>query len=572
MSGGIGSEASAASVTTAETVQALVAAAVLRAADELGWAEAARSIAVEVEHPSDPAHGDYATNIAMKLTRVLRRPPLEIAEAVRERIAPNDLVAAVEVAKPGFVNLRLAERWLARQADVIAAAGERFGRSDRLAGEKIQVEYISANPTGPMTVANARGGPLGDVLANVLAWSGADVVREYYVEDGGGQVKRFGVSIAVRYRQLLGEQIELPEDGYQGEYIRDIATQIKERDGERYRELALEEQAELFAPMGIDWVVADAKRVTEKFGIRFDTWFMQSSFIRSGYLAETIEELRKRGVIVDRDGAVLFETPEAIALTRTGEGGWVLVNAQGEPMYLGTDLAYHRLCLEERGLDVKLNIWGANTQYHLAQMRVALPALGFDPSRLDVVLYQYVRFVHEGVLTRMGRRTGQFLALEDVIDTVGRDVARWFFLQSSADRTLDFDFELAVQQSNENPVYYVQYAHARIASIGRAAAERGIVSDGADVALLTAKGELDLIRACLRFPELVAEIAATKGVHRLTGYALELAGLFHGFYRDHKVVSDDLERSRARLRLVEAVQLTLRQTLGLLGVSAPESM
>ena len=529
---------------------------------------------IDVEIPANPEHGDYATSIAMRLAKTVRRSPREIAQAIVEQVRTGGAIATVEVAGGGFVNVRLDDAWLRAQVLEITKAGEDYGRSNTLAGKKVQVEFISANPTGPLTVANARGGPLGDVLSSVLSFAGADVEREYYVEDGGTQVKRFGESVAVRYRQLFGEEIELPADGYQGEYVKDIAAQIKERHGARYRDLSLEEQGKVFAPMAIDWVVADAQRVTGKFGIRYDTWFKQSSFIESGYLAKTIEVLKRKGVIVERDGVIFFETPEAAAMRRDqSDEGWVLVDANGDPKYLGTDIAYHRLCLEDRGVDLKLDVWGANTQYHLAQMKVVLPVLGIDPDRFEVVLYQYVRFLKEGVLTRMGRRTGQYLLLEDVLDAVGSDVARFFLLQRGADSPLDFDFELAVQQSNDNPVYYVQYAHARIASIFRTAAERGMTADGGDVQLLTAPGERDLIRLCLRFPELLADIVEHRGVHLLTVYALELAGAFHGFYRDHRVVDDaNPQLSKARLRLVQAVQTTLRQTLRVLGVSAPESM
>jgi arginyl-tRNA synthetase len=410
----------------------------------------------------------------------------------------------------------------------------------------------------------------------VLAFAGAAVQREYYVEDVSTQVKRFGISVAVRYRQLFGEEIDLPADGYQGEYVKEIAAQIKERHGARYREQPIEEQARAFAPMAIDWVVADAQRVTGKLGIRYDTWFKQSAFIENGYLDETIDELRKRGVIAERDGMVFFETPEAAALRREQtEEGWVLVDKSDDPSakYLATDIAYHRLCFEKRGVGLKLNVWGANTQYHLQQMKIALPVLGIDPSRLEVVLYQYVHFIKEGVLTRMGRRTGQYLLLEDVLDAVGADVTRFFMLQRSADSPLEFDFELAVQQSNDNPVYYVQYAHARIASIFRTAAERGITPDGADVQLLAAPAERELIRLVQKLPEMLDEIVAHRGVHILAVYALELAGAFHGFYRDHRVVDDaNVPLSKARLRLVQAVQVALRQTLRLIGVNAPDSM
>lgn len=547
-------------------------AALTRAAAAKGW-QGADGADVDVEIPGNPAHGDYATSVAMRLAKTVRRSPREIAAAIVEHVERGGPIASVEIAGGGFVNVRLDDAWLRQQVIEIVKAGDSYGRSDALAGKKIQVEFISANPTGPLTLANARGGPLGDVLSSVLAFAGADVHREYYVEDGGTQVKRFGESVAVRYRQLFGEELELPADGYQGEYVKDIAAQIKERHGARYRDLPIDEQGRVFGPMAIDWVVADAQRVTGKFGIRFDSWFKQSSFIDSGYLDATIDVMREKGVIVDREGVVFFETPDAVALRREGEEGWVLVDANGDPKYLGTDIAYHRLCLEERGIDHKLDVWGANTQYHLQQMKIALPVLGIDPSRFEVVLYQFVRFLKEGVLQRMGRRTGQFLLLEDVLDAVGADVTRFFLLQRGADSPLDFDFELAVQQSNDNPVYYVQYAHARIASIFRTAGERGLTPEGADVQLLVAPAERDLIRLCLRFPELLADVVEHRGVHLLTVYALELAGAFHGFYRDHRVVDDaNLPLSRARLRLVQAVQVTLRQTLGLLGVRAPDSM
>ncbi len=551
--------------TTRDLVVAAIRDAVARAARELGW-HGTEAVLIEVERPKLPEHGDYATNVALRLARPLRRPPAEIAEAVRSRVATAGPIASVEV-QSGFVNLRLDPQWLARQVHEIVRAGERFGRSDQLAGKRIQVEFVSANPTGPLTLANARGGPLGDVIAAVLAFAGATVEREYYVEDTGTQFDVFGRSIAIRYRQLFGEPIEVPPDGYPADYVKEIAAEIKARDGEKWVALPLEEQAKRFVADGVDWVVRDAKRVTAKLGIRYDTWFSQSEMMRRGEFAEALAELRARGTVYDKDDAVWFAASEAL----DDKEGWVVVRANGEPTYFGKDIAYHRVRLRERGYDLKLDVWGANTHYHLIKMRAAMRALGLE-DRFTVVLYQYVRFLHEGVLQRMGRRTGQFLLLEDVLDAVGVDATRYFLLQSSADRQLDFDFELAVQQSNENPVYYVQYAHARIASIERTASLRGLSADGADVTLLGDPTELGLVRLCLRFPELVDDIRAHYGVHQLTSYALELAGAFHGFYRDHRVVGEDLPRSRARLRLVQAVRVTLARTLGLLGVSAPESM
>jgi arginyl-tRNA synthetase len=542
-----------------------------RAARQYGW-QGWESEKIEVEVPPHAEQGDYATSVAKRLARVLRKSPNEIATAIKEQLDLRPPLASAEVAGGGFVNVRLDVAWLRGQVDAIIREGGDYGRSAILRGKRIQVEFVSANPTGPLTLANARGGPLGDVLSTVLQFAGADVQREYYVEDGGTQVKRFGESVAIRYRQLYGEDIEVPPDAYPGDYVKDIAAEIKERHGDIYRALSLEEQGRVFAPMAIDWVVADAQRVTRKFGITFDTWFKQSSFLESGYFTKTMDELRRRGCLVDRDGAVWFETPEARALDREGEEGWVVIRSSGDPMYLGTDIAYHRLCLEERGIDLKINVWGSNTHYHLLQMKIALPALGIGEDRWSVLLYQFVRFLHEGVLQKMGKRTGLYLRLEDVLDAVGKDATRFLLLQRGADSQLDFDFELAIQQSNDNPVYYVQYAHARIASIFRTAAERGITPDGADLSALATPGELAIIKLCLRFPELLADIVGHRGVHLLTGYALELAGAFHGFYRDHRVVSEDIAVSKARLRLVQAVQVTLRQTLGLLGVSAPESM
>ena len=542
-----------------------------RAARQYGW-QGWENERIEVEVPPHAEQGDYATSIAKRLARIVRKSPNEIATAIKDQLDLRPPLASAEVAGGGFVNVRLDVAWLRGQVDAIIRDGADYGRSSTLRGKKIQVEFISANPTGPLTLANARGGPLGDVLSSVLQFAGADVQREYYVEDGGTQVKRFGESVAIRYRQLYGEDIEVGQDAYPGDYVKDIAAQIKDVHGDIYRPLSLEEQGRVFAPMAIDWVVADAQRVTKKFGITFDTWFKQSSFLESNYFTKTMDELRRRGLLVDRDGAVWFETPEARALDREGEEGWVVIRSNGDPTYLGTDIAYHRLCLEERAVDLKLNVWGANTHYHLLQMKIALPALGITGDRWSVLLYQYVRFLHEGVLQKMGKRTGLYLRLEDVLDAVGKDATRFLLLQRGADSQLDFDFELAIQQSNDNPVYYVQYAHARIASIFRTAAERGLTPDGADLSLLTTPGELGMIKLCLRFPELLADIVAHRGVHLLTGYALELAGAFHGFYRDHRVVSDDESVSKARLRLVRMVQVTLRQTLSLLGVSAPETM
>ena len=553
--------------TTRDLVQAAVAAGLLAASDALGWGDAARAVPVEIERPADKAHGDYAANIAMRLARPLKRPPLEIAKAIAERVPVSHVIAAVEAAAPGFINVRLDHGWLARQVEVIASAGDRFGRTDTLKGQKIQVEFISANPTGPMHVGNARGGPIGDVLANMLAFHGATVTREHYVNDAGGRVEVLGESVAVRYRELGGDtSVPFPKDGYPAEYITEVATRIRDEEGDKYESLPFDEQARIFTKKAQQWFVEGFKKTAERLGVHFDSWFFESDIRASGYFHETLEALRRTGAIEEHDGAIWLKSKD---LGEDIES--VVVRSNGIPTYLGIDIAYHRHALIERGLDKKIDIWGANTHGHLRRMRTAFAALGLL-DRWDVVLYQYVKFLHEGVLLKMGKRLAQFLLLDDVIDAVGRDVTRWFFLMAGADRTVEFDFELAVQQSNDNPAYYVQYAHARIASIFRTAAERGLGSAGADVTLLVDPAELDLVRLMLRFPELALEIRDKHNVHLLTGYALELAGAFHAFYKGNRVVGADQARSKARLRLVEAVGLTLRQTLGLLGVSAPESM
>jgi arginyl-tRNA synthetase len=554
-------------MTARDLVHDAVTAGVLAASDALGWGDAARAAAVEIERPAEKAHGDYAANIALRLAKPLRRPPLEIATAIAERVPVHDGIGSVSAAPPGFVNVRLDPAWLAKQVDAIANAAQLFGRNEKLKGQKLQVEFVSANPSGPVTVANARGGPIGDVLANVLAFSGGDVQREYYINDAGTQQEVFGRSVAVRYLELGGKTgLIIPDDGYPADYVIEIARSIREKTGGAFDDRSPEALGPQFARTAMDVVIEWHKTSMEKFGIRFDHFYRESALMESGYFMATIEALRAAGATEERDGAVWLKSKE---LGEDIES--VLIRSTGVPTYFGVDVAYHREALVERGFDRKLDVWGANTHGHARRMKTAMAALRLE-GRWEVLLYQFVRFLHEGLLVNMARRRGQFITLDDVIDTVGKDAARWFLLMASADRTLDFDLELAVQQSNDNPVYYVQYAHARIASIFRTAAERGLNAAGADVALLADDAELDLVRLILRFPELVEEIRDKYNVHLLTGYGLELAGAFHAFYKGNRVVGEDEAKSKARLRLVEAVGLTLRQTLGLLGVSAPESM
>ncbi len=401
----------------------------------------------------------------------------------------------------------------------------------------------------------------------MLSFAGAAVVREYYVNDSGNQIEIFGRTLAVRYRELCGETgLEIPEGGYAAPYVSELARQIRVEDAARYDGLSLEEQARALAPRAIELLVAGHKVTAERFGIRFDNFTYETSLLYSGYFEETVAELRRRGHVEDRDGAVWFRSREL------GEDiDSVLVRSNGLPTYFGVDVAYHRKVLSGLGFDRKIDIWGANTHGHARRMKLAMGALDLG-EKWQVVIYQFVKFIHEGVLVKMGKRTGQFLLLDDVLDAVGVDATRFFLLQSGADRSLDFDFELAVQQSNENPVYYAQYAHARITSVFRNAREQGLTWDDADLSLLDDPGVLDVVRSCLRFPELAADLAETAQVHQLTAYASELAGLFHPWYKVNRVLTDDRGLTKARLRLLEAVAVTLRQAFALLGVSAPEQM
>jgi arginyl-tRNA synthetase len=405
------------------------------------------------------------------------------------------------------------------------------------------------------------------VLANLFQFAGAEVTREFYENDTGTQVDVLGRSVALRYRELFGENVTIAEDAYPAEYVIDIAKRIRDREGERYLGMSLDEQAAQFAPKAFDVIINEwHKGTAERFGMRFDVWYRESELVGSDYFKATFDELRRLGVLEERDGAVWLKSREL------GEDiDAVVIRSNGIPTYFGVDLVYHRQCLVERGFDRKVDIWGANTYGHSLRMRAAMKALGLL-DRWEVVIYQFVKFLHEGVLTKMGKRTGKFILLDDVIDAVGVDAARWFFAQTSPERTLDFDLELAVKQSNENPVYYVQYAHARIASVFRNASESSLSVEGADVSLLRSPAEFALIKTLLRFPELAEDALEHRAAHMLTVYALELAGEFHAYYRDHRVVGEDERVSRARLRLVQAVQVTLRQVLGLLGVSAPERM
>lgn len=522
---------------------------------------------VVIERPARPEHGDYATNLPMRLARAARANPLDIARMIASRVPADASLAAADVAPPGFINFRLSEAWLARQVDEINAAGDAFGNVDEGRGEKVQVEFVSANPTGPLTAGNGRGAAYGSVLASILEAAGFDVQREYLVNDGGTQTDVFGRTLLARYRQQFGEDAEIPPDGYPGEYMADLAALIKEEAGDRY--LRAEEPPDELVLRGIDIMVERIREDLEALGVVYDNWFRERSLYQPGGLYEqTLARLREAGFLVEKEGALW------LASTELGEDkDNVVVRSTGKPTYFASDIAYHSDKFQRRNFERVIDIWGADHQGHVSRMKAAVSALGVDPARLEILIYQLVSFRRGDEVVRLSKRAGNIVLIRDIVEEVGRDAARFFFLARSADSQMEFDLELAKRQSAENPVYYVQYAHARIAGILANAAERIPSHEDGDVALLTHPMELALIRKMLQLPELVQLMARQLEPHHLPHYAQDLATAFHAFYTECRVLDqDDLPLSKARLKLCNAARTTLARALSLMGVSAPERM
>ncbi len=524
---------------------------------------------VTVERPRQPEHGDYASNIAMKLQRAVGGNPFSIAEKVVARMPPSPMVGSAEVARPGFINLRLSDAWLARQVDEILARGEGFADSTTGAGQRVQVEFVSANPTGPLTVGNGRGAVIGTTLAAVLEATGHSVEREYYVNDAGTQVETFAQTLYARYQQLFGRRVDIPPDGYPGEYMIDLARRIRDEYGDRFLRPVDEPAPEELGRLGIDLMLESIRADLALLGVRYDVWFRERSLYEGDSLYERVMALlRERGYITEKEGAVWFTSSEL------GEDkDNVLVRSTGAPTYFASDIAYHYHKFVVRGFDRVIDIWGADHHGHVPRMKAAVQALGIEPERLTILLYQLVTVRRGGEVVRLSKRAGDIILLRDLVEEVGPDACRFFFLQRSPDSTLDFDIDLAKSQSEKNPVYYVQYAHARIAGILRTAAERGLTPDGGDVTLLRHPAELALIRKMLQLPELLDLVARTLEPHHLPYYAMDLATTFNSdFYRDVRVISEDQALTRARLKLVAAARIVLARTLHLMGVSAPERM
>jgi arginyl-tRNA synthetase len=520
-----------------------------------------------IERPSNPAHGDYASTIALKLARSARMNPQQIARVLVDALPSSAMIGNVSIAGPGFINFTLSDAWLAEQVNHIVEAGPTFGNIDLGKGASVQVEFVSANPTGPLPAASGRGGSLGDSLARVLTAAGYSVQREYYVNDHGNQVKVFGESLLARYRQAFGLESSVPAHGYQGEYLVELGQHLKEIDGDKYLSLPDDEAARRLAEVGVDYFLTGIRSDLERLGITYDCWFSESSLFASGEVVRALDLLHARGHVASREGATWFVSS---ALGEDKDN--VLVRSNGEPTYFASDIAYHRNKLDQRSFDRVIDVWGADHQGHVSRTRTGVASLGINPDRLQIVIHQLITLKVGGQPVRMSKRTGNIVLLREVIDEVGRDACRFFFVSRSADSHLDFDLDLAKRESDENPVYYVQYAHARISSILERAGERGLLGHDGDLTLIRNPAELALIRKMLELPELVALAASGLEPHHLPHYALDLASVFHSFYKQCRVISDDLDLTYARLKLVTAARFALRNTLELIGVTAPERM
>lgn len=555
-----------------EQVREAVAAA-LRAAKDAGRLTLEPMPEVNIEVPGNRAHGDYSTNVAMLLAKQERLSPREVAARILAHLPDGqELIAHAEIAGPGFVNLALRPEKLFGVVSVVREQGEAYGRSQHGRGRKIQVEFVSANPNGPLHIGHGRAAALGDVIARLLDWAGWDVTREYYINDATNstQMINFGRSLYVRYQQVLGRDIPMPEDSYEGEYVTEIARRIVERDGDRYLAMGEEDATRIFTELALKEMLAQQREDLKSFGVEYDVWFSEQTLHDSGAVQGTLEALKESGYAFEQDGALWLQS------TAFGDDkDRVLVRATGAPTYLAADAAYHRNKFE-RGFEKVLDIWGPDHHGYVVRTRAAVAALGIEPARLDILIHQIVRLYKGGEMVRMSKRAGDIIPLADVTEEVGRDAARYFFLMRKADSHLDFDIDLAKKQSQDNPVYYVQYAHARICSILRKAETDGVALPGPDVDLgpLGEEPERDLVRKLADFPEEVLAAAESYQPHRLAPFAQDLATAFHAFYDNCRVLGEEVpaEVTAARLALIDATRIVLANTLGVMGLSAPERM
>ncbi|MDZ5471770.1 arginine--tRNA ligase [Bacillus sp. 31A1R] len=524
---------------------------------------------VILEVPKEKAHGDYSTNMAMQLARVAKKAPRMIAEAIVENFDQSKAsIEKMEIAGPGFINFYMNNSFLTDLIPTILKAGDNYGETTVGNNQKIQVEFVSANPTGDLHLGHARGAAVGDSLCNVLAKAGYDVSREYYINDAGNQINNLAYSVEARYFQALGMEKEMPADGYHGEDIIGIGKKLAEEFGDKYVEMDEQERFDFFREYGLKYEMAKLKKDLEDFRVPFDVWYSETSLYHNGKIETALNALKENGHIYEEDGATWFRSMEL-----GDDKNRVLIKQDGSYTYLTPDIAYHKDKLE-RGFEKLINIWGADHHGYIPRMKAAIEALGYGRDALEVEIIQLVHLYKNGEKMKMSKRTGKAVTMRDLVEEVGLDAVRYFFAMRSADTHMDFDLDLAVSQSNENPVYYAQYAHARISSILRQGEEQGYQADlDADFSLIGAEKEIELLKKLGEFPQAVAEAALKRMPHRITNYIYELASTFHSFYNAEKVLdAENVDRTKARLALIKTVQTTLKNALSLIGVSAPERM
>lgn len=545
---------------------------------------------VNVEVPADRANGDFSTNAAMISARAFRCAPKKIADAIKENISlDGTYLEKCETAGPGFINFYLKDSYYGAILRDVKECGSNYGRSDYGKGEKVMLEFVSANPTGPMHMGNARGGALGDCLAAVMERAGYNVSREFYINDAGNQIEKFASSLDVRYRQLfVGEEnAPLPEDCYQGLDIKELAEEFKEINGDKYMNTSEEERKKALVDFALPKNIAAMKATMAKYRIEYDKWFHESTLHESGEVMKTVELLKEKGLTYEKDGAVWYKNKEVSEKRLLAEGKTqeeidrlelkddVLIRANGNPTYFAADIAYHRNKLVTRGFDKAIDIWGADHHGHVARMKGALESIGIDPSRLDIILMQLVRLMKDGQVVRMSKRTGKSITLTDLLEEIPVDAVRFLFNMREAGSQMDFDLDLAVETSSQNPVYYCQYAHARICSILKKSAAQGTelrdVTDE-ELLLLSAPEERELIRHLAALTDEIVLSAKNYDPARITRYVIELATLFHKFYNSCRVTCEDESLMQARLFLCVCVRDTIRNILEMFRITVPESM
>lgn len=555
-----------------QSITALVRAALGAAAASGTLSACAELPAFVVEIPADTSHGDFATNAAMVCARTFRCAPRKVAEAICQNLVlEGSGIERVEIAGPGFINFFLGRGWFSEVVHSVLAQGDAYGRTSFGSGEKVQVEFVSANPTGPMHMGNARGGAIGDCLAAALDWAGYEVTREFYVNDAGNQIEKFGRSLEARYLQIYqGEDaVEFPEDGYHGDDIKARAQEFADLHGNRLVQADGPDRRRELIDYALPKNIEKLRQDLESYRIAYDVWFLEST-LHNGAIDQAIQRLSDRGMTYEKEGALWYKATE-----NGGEKDEVLVRANGFPTYFAADIAYHYNKFAVRGFDRVINVWGADHHGHVARLKGAMDAIGLDGSKLDIVLMQLVRLMKDGKPYKMSKRTGKAVSLTDLIEEVPVDAARFYFNMREPNSTFDFDLDLAIEQSAQNPVYYVQYAHARICSILRKLAEEGVSPRACTADELDAMDgpfETELIRCLARFPQEIVETARSYDPAKLTKYAVEAATLFHKFYDKCRIRGEAEPLMQARLNLCLAVRTVLRNVLTILKITVPESM